>query len=343
MRVLHTADTHLGACQYGLEERRTDFARAFRGAMEIALAERVDAVVHSGDLFDDRFPTAEDLHDTLQVLFQLKEARIPFLGVVGNHEQRRGVQWLDLFAQLGLAVHLHQEPYELGGIRFYGMDYAGRRVVKPPRLKGGVLVCHQLLDRVGNGELRFEDLRKSGAQYVLLGDYHEHQLWREGELLVTYPGSTERWNLDEREPRGVSLIDLETGRLDRRELPTRKFLYISADEDPIRSIDAHREQLKGAVVCVYLGRDGLSIPEIEEHARSRGALAVRLIDRREAQEEQRIDVQLEFGNLDALISERLAQRNCSKTLLEIDAIIRDPKIADSNVDAFVTRLLEAKP
>jgi len=343
MRILHTADTHIGARQYGLEERRTDFSGAFLKAIEIAVEERVDAVVHSGDLFDDRYPTAEDLHETLRTLFKLKEAGIPFLGVVGNHEQRRGVQWLDLFAQLGLAVHLSAEHYKLKGLRFYGMDYAGRRAVKLPKVEGGVLVCHQLIEKVRpDGELRLEDLLQTGAQYVLLGDYHEHRVWREEGVLVTYPGSTERWSLDEREPRGVSLIDLETGRLDRRELPTRDFLYINEDEDPLRSLDARRHQLEGAVVCVYLGRDGVSIQEIEERARARGALTVRIINRREEREreEQRVEVQLEFGNLDALISERLDQLGLSPTAREIDEIIRDPKIADSNIDPEVTKLLE---
>ena len=344
MKILHTADTHIGTRQYGLEERRADFSQAFQQVIEIAIEERVAAIVHSGDLFDDRYPTAEDLHETLRALFKLKEAGIPFLGVVGNHEQRRGVQWLDLFAQLGLAVHLTEKPYELGGVRFSGMDYSGRREVKPPHAKGDVLVCHQLLDQVhADGELHREDLLRCGAQYVLMGDYHEYQVWHEKDMLITYPGSTERWSLDERESRGVSLIDLKTGRLDRRELSTRRFIYIGEDEDPIKSMDAHRQQLKGAVVCVYLARDGHRIQEIEEHARSRGALAVRVRDQRpelEAQE-QRVDVQLEFGNLDTLISERLAQLDLSKITQDIDGIIRHPKIVDSRVDEEVTRLLEA--
>lgn len=343
MRILHTADTHIGSRQYGLEERRADFSHAFHQAIEIAISEKVDAVVHAGDLFDDRYPTAEDLHETLRTLFQLKGAGIPFLGVVGNHEQRRGVQWLDLFAQLSLAVHLNSEPYELRGVKFYGMDYAGRRHVRLPHLAGGVLVCHQLVDRVRpEGELRLGDLRKCGAQYVLLGDYHEHQAWHEGEMLITYCGSSERWSMDERKPRGVSLIDLKRGRLDRRELHTRTFLYISEEEDPIKSIDAHRDQLKGAVVCVYLSRDGHRVQEIEEHARSRGALTVRVRDRREelSEQEQRVDVQLEFGNLDALICERLAYLKLSKTTRDIDSIIRHPKVADSRVDEEVTKLLE---
>lgn len=344
MRILHTADTHIGARQYGLEERRSDFSRAFEQVIDIAIGEELDAVVHAGDLFDDRYPSAEDLHETFQTLSRLSETGIPFLGVVGNHEQRRGVQWLDLFARLGLAVHLSAVPYEVGGVRFVGMDYSGRREVEVPELDGGVLVCHQMIDRVrSDGELRLADLARSGAGYVLLGDWHEHEIWREGEILVTYPGSTERWSLNEREPRGVSLIELDSGRLDRRTLTTRRFLYIGEDEDPIKGIDARRERLNDAIVCVYLGRDGHRIGEIEERARLGGALAVRVVDRREdAEAEARpVQVDLEMGNIDALVSDRLDELELAPMTRRIDEVIRDPHIADSNVDAEVTKLLEA--
>ena len=350
MRILHLADTHIGTRQYGLEERRRDFSRAFHQAIEIAVREGVDAVVHAGDLFDDRYPSAEDLHETLQALFHLKEAGIPFLGVVGNHEQRRGVQWLDLFAHLGLAVHLSEEPFKLQGVPFYGLDYAGRRGVPLPEMEpDSVLVCHQMLDQVrSDGELRLEDLWRSGARFVLLGDYHEHEVWREGRQIVTYPGSTERWQLNERRPRGVSLIDLETGQLDRRELRTRHFEYIYPEEDPLETLRAKRNRLEGAVVCVYLRGRSHRVQEIEEQAREYGALAVRVRDVQDSEQEEDGEedsesppVQLEFGNLDALLSERLAQLELSPEAQAIDQVIRDPKIADSRVDGEVTRLLSS--
>lgn len=351
MRVLHLADTHIGARQYGLEERRRDFSKAFLQAVEIAVQEGVDAVVHAGDLFDDRYPSAEDLHETLQALFRLKEAGIPFLGVVGNHEQRRGVQWLDLFAHLGLAVHLSPEPFELQGVLFYGLDYAGRRGVELPEMEpGSVLVCHQMLDQVrSDGELRLEALLQSQARFVLLGDYHEHEEWRKGDQVITYPGSTERWQLNERRPRGVSLLDLETGQLDRRELRTRRFVYIFPEEEPLEALRARRHALEGAVVCVYLSKPH-PVPEIEERAREYGALVVRVRDVRDREEAQEVEdavgvpaVQLEFGNLDALLGERLAQLALSDEAQAIDRVIRDPKIADSRVDEEVTRLLGPLP
>ena len=344
MRILHCADTHIGTRQYNLDARRSDFSAAFQHVVNIAIDEGVEAVVHAGDLFDDRTPTAEDLQETLSSLFLLKNAKIPLLAIVGNHEQRRGVQWIDLFAQLELAVHLGETPYELSGFRFYGVDYAGRKEVKPYQLKGGIIVCHQLIDKVqSHSEMKFSELASCGADVVLLGDYHEHHQWRENDVLITYSGSTERWSLGEKGARGVNIIDLETKRLDRREISTRPFIYITEEEDPIKTIDAHSEQLGEAVICVYLGDDSYSIKEIEEHARSYEALTVRVRDKREREEatEKPITVQLDFGNIDAMVSERLAQLDVSPTALEIDSIIREPKIADSKVDEAVSKILNA--
>jgi DNA repair exonuclease SbcCD nuclease subunit len=344
MRILHTGDTHSGARQYGLDARRADFAKAFEQVIEIAITERVGAVIHAGDLFDDRYPSAEDLRSTVRALFRLKEADVPFLGIVGNHEQRRGVQWLDLFSELDLAVHLGAEPYELGMMRVYGMDYAGRRQIEPLKIpEGSLLVCHQMLDKArSDGELHFDGLLNCGAHMVLLGDYHEHRVWRTETLLVTYCGSTERWSLDEREPRGISLIDLETGRLDRRELTTRPFIYIGEEEDPLKSIAAHGDELKDAILCVYRGSDAQSIAEIEERARAQGSLSVRVRDRRPEEAERpntELEVHLDFGNLDQVISERLDRLELSELARRIDGIIRDQAIADSNVDAEVTKVL----
>ena len=89
-RVLHTGDTHIGYRQYHSPERRADFLGAFRRVVEDAVADDVDAVVHAGDLFHDRRPALADIHGTIEVLRQLREAAIPLYAVVGNHERTRG-------------------------------------------------------------------------------------------------------------------------------------------------------------------------------------------------------------------------------------------------------------
>jgi DNA repair exonuclease SbcCD nuclease subunit len=346
-RILHTADTHLGCRQYGLEERREDFSKAFRQIIDLAIAEKVEALVHAGDLFDERYVSAEDLRDVLQGLFKLKEARIPFLGIVGNHEQRRGVQWIDLFAGLELATHLGSSPYKLGEFALYGMDYAGRRDLQLPKLKGkkNILVLHQMLDKaqpMQDAELKTADLSQTGASLVLLGDYHEHRVWSQEETMVTYPGSSERWALSEASPRGVSLIDLASQRLDRREIKTRAFVFVRDDEDPITGINAHGKELKEAVVVVYLKAEGHTVRDIEEHGLSKGALAVRVRDLRRPELNGTVQslVGIEVGNLDQLIAEKMDREKFSEWTRKIDSIIRDEHIADSRVDDEVSRYLE---
>ncbi len=341
-RVLHTGDTHIGFRQYGLEERREDFAKAFREVVRLAIDEKVAAVIHAGDLFEDRTPGAEDLQATLQGLLQLHQAGIKFLGIVGNHEQRRGVQWLDLFASLELAVHLRSKPYDLQGVPIYGLDFAGRRELMPPQCDGGVLVCHQLLDQVEpDGELALKKLLACGAQTVLLGDFHERKVWFEKGVLVTYCGSTERWALDERKKRGINLVDLKNNRLDHRDLKTREFLYINADEDPLQRITT--ADITGCVVVVYLKTSRPTVAEIETLGYERGALAVRVRDLREPKEELgEPAVQIDYGDLEQVISEALAKKNLSSLAQGIDHIIRDFRIPDSNVDGEVTALLEGR-
>jgi exonuclease SbcD len=340
-KVLHTGDTHIGFRQYGLEERREDFAKAFLQVVQVALDEGVSAVIHAGDLFEDRTPGAEDLLATMRGLSALKDAGVSFLGIVGNHEQRRGVQWLDLFENLGLAVHLRTQPFDLDGMPIYGLDFSGRRPISPPPCEGGVLVCHQLLDAVElDGELALEKLWHCGAQFVLLGDYHEHRSWRNDDKLVTYCGSTERWMLDEKSRRGVNIIDLQNGRLQRHELVTRRFVYIPADEDPLQRIE--NSDVQGAVVVVYLNNTSKpTAVEIEELGYRRGALAVRVRSVEQlTHTSAEPAVTVEFGDVEQVLNEAVAKKNLSAIAREIDQIIRDLTIADSNVDPEVTALLE---
>lgn len=83
-RVLHTGDTHIGYRQYHSPERRADFLAAFRRVVEDAIADDVDAVVHAGDLFHDRRPALADIHGTIEVLRDLREAGVPLYAVWGT-------------------------------------------------------------------------------------------------------------------------------------------------------------------------------------------------------------------------------------------------------------------
>lgn len=355
MRILHTADTHLGFRQYGLQERRDDFFKAFQQVIDIAVDREVGALVHAGDLFDNRFPSTEDLVEIFGELSRLKASGIPFLGVAGNHDGKRGKQWLDLFGQLGLAIHLNPTtPYDLNGVPVWGMDYVSRhrQQVKPPQVEGGILVMHQMLDAVAvpreQGELVLEDLFQCGARLVLLGDYHEHRdcVWRQPGVVVSYCGSTERFSSGEKERRGFSIFNYETLDLERHELDTRRFLYLgSAREplaDPVAELEAQAHLVRGAVVVIEVGNCPLTPRQLQEEATARGALYVRV--KRTGQDQSTPSATMaqlpHIEQVDQAISSALKGESFSPLARRVDDILRDPSVLVSHVDKRTTELLD---
>lgn len=352
MRILHVADTHLGMRQYGLETRRSDFSAAFTQVVSAALDAEVRAVIHAGDLFDNRAPATDDLRDLVTGLARLRQAKIPFLGIVGNHEGKRHHQWLDLFAQLGLAIHLNpEEPFDLDGVPVWGVDYLGRRSreVKPPQLDGGILAMHQLLDKSAPyGELALQDLLDCGARLVLLGDDHEHHVWRKNDVLVSYCGSTERVSISEKARRGFTIVDYETLAIERRELDTRRFLYIGSNREPVRDSVAEMQALehlvRDAVVVVYVAASAHTPRQLKEEGAARGALHIIV---KNVQFES-IDTDTLFAieqlstaeHLEMAIDEVRDQQDFSDLLLHIEEVVRDAAVPDSRVGERVLQRLE---
>lgn len=122
-RILHVSDTHFGNRQYGDDTRREDFADAFDAAIDLAIEEQVDAVIHTGDLFDDPQPGVSDVNRCLDTLAKLNDAGIPFYGIVGNHERKLDEQWLDLIDRFDLVHHLDETLVLVNDdVALYGVD-----------------------------------------------------------------------------------------------------------------------------------------------------------------------------------------------------------------------------
>lgn len=86
MKFLHTADWHVGKT---LKSRsRLDEQRAVLGEIiEIAIAERVDAVLIAGDLYDTAAPSPEAQKLVNGALLRLQQAGIHVVVIAGNHDR----------------------------------------------------------------------------------------------------------------------------------------------------------------------------------------------------------------------------------------------------------------
>jgi DNA repair exonuclease SbcCD nuclease subunit len=357
-RVIHTGDTHLGYAQYHSQTRREDFRDAFEQVIDDAVDDGVDAVVHAGDLFHDRQPALRDLLGTIRLLRRLRDAAIPFLAVVGNHESTRSGQWLDLFADLGLAERLGSAPRIVGDTAFYGLDHVpkSRRAeldyaFEPHDAECAALVAHGLFTPFAHANWETETvLAESSVDFdaVLLGDNHEPGTETVDDTWVTYCGSTERASAAEETARGYNLVTFHDGvDIRRRTLDTRRFVFVSVSLGPGEGSERVHEQLRqrdvtDAVAVVEITGDGESVTPaaIEESLTERGALIARVTDRREREADAALDVS--FADPDDAVEARIRDLGLSTAALDVDETVRAGTTPNSNVRAAVKSRVEER-
>ena len=90
LRLLHTADVHLGARHADLGEqaaaqRERQFA-AFRAAIDLAIAEKVDIVLIAGDLFDSNTQPKRSVERVAAEVRRLVDAKIRTVLIPGTHD-----------------------------------------------------------------------------------------------------------------------------------------------------------------------------------------------------------------------------------------------------------------
>lgn len=115
MKVLHTSDWHIGK-RLERHDRMDDHTAVLDEVAEIAATEKVDLVLHSGDLFDRALPPVESLRLGLESLVRLAADR-PVVVVAGNHDSAELFDALaPLLAPRGVHLMGRIRPPEEGGV-----------------------------------------------------------------------------------------------------------------------------------------------------------------------------------------------------------------------------------
>lgn len=356
-RLLHISDTHLGNRQYGSDVRRDDFAEAFEQAIEVAVERNVDAVIHTGDLFDDPVPSLETIVRTADALSPLEKNDIPFYGIVGNHERKNDEQWLDLLRRTSAASRLSKQPTVVGNVALYGIDAVRPSIwdsvdfeleEAPEETAWTILCMHELLLPMVSGMGRVyptsEVLDRVGISIdgLALGDLHQPESAIVDGTDVWYASATERGGKDQEDTGVVQLIDIDNAGITRRqiELDTRPFAVFTVnfgEQDGISHardvIDRH--DLDGAVAKIELNGDRSSVTanEVTQIAREAGAAVVSVDDNR-----GRVNLDVEsieamsLQGLDTAIEKKLANENLTEIALDIDRRVREGDAQDTNMN-----------
>lgn len=347
---IHTADTHLGYTQYNRQERRTDYLDAFTQVVDAAIERNVAGVIHAGDLFNTSRPGTAAIRGAFQQLNRLREADIPFLGVVGNHDGTQETDWMHILSDMGLALRLGHQPTVIDDVAFYGQHYvasAKRECLNyafdSHDSSHAVLVAHGLFHQLsGRGDWDFGDiLSNSPVKFdaALLGDDHTPKIrrWDDEEIVLTYSGSTERTAVTQREDRVYNVITVDHDQsghtafnIDQAPLQTRPHVYIERTLEPglgTEFIEAAIDEcdVTDAVVAIVIEGDDsedISPAALEQYARDQGALVARTSDRRKLKDLD-VDYDVSFVDPDAAVREQLADMDLSAAVAEIEAMVRD--------------------
>lgn len=228
LRLLHTADLHLGARHEDLGEAAAALRErqhaALRAAVDLALAERVDVVLVAGDLFDANTASRRTVDRATGELARLAAARIRVVLLPGDHDAytRSSVyRAYDIPALAGAGMVTVLTPdvpaVHLGSLDAVVIGPAGsaqhatfadvQRLALPPTTWRVGLLHASVGD--ADGQVAEADLKASGLDFAALGHDHVASSGRAGTTTWAVPGSPEQVAVDRDRPGTVNLVTLD--------------------------------------------------------------------------------------------------------------------------------------
>ncbi len=264
MLFIHVADTHLGKKNFKLEEREEDFLNAFSFLINFAIENKVDFIVHSGDVFDKPRPKLKILRFFSNELKRLREANIKFFTIPGSHDIGSEGTFLTFLDDLNLLYNLDKlkTPFNdrilLNGLKYKDAFLAGisgkrgnegdvKKII--PKLESNlfnIFLFHYTVSSLPGVEKFYDisvnDLPK-GFDYYAAGHYHlRNDLKYNGKPLV-YPGSLEYCSIDEvKQKRGFYLVETKG-----KEIIRREFIEYKGREFKVKEINCNNQDIREVV------------------------------------------------------------------------------------------------
>lgn len=244
LRILHTADVHLGARYADLGElasaqRERQFA-AFKATIDLALEARVDVVVIAGDLFDSNTQPRRSVERVAHELKRLAAARIRTVIVPGTHDvyDRGSIYRAHDLAALAtvdaagdasdLVTVLTPDRSEVHlaacDVVVHGPCFPTKRAPHSPlrdldvagdgRAAWHVGVLHAALAIPGKTDhddvvTTADEIARTHFDYLALGHWHSTQQGKAGDVTWAYSGAPEPVALDQDRAGRVLLVTLE--------------------------------------------------------------------------------------------------------------------------------------
>jgi exonuclease SbcD len=271
-RFIHCSDLHIDSPFKGFSAINPDWAERLRQAplqsflniVDLAVRERVDAVIIAGDVFDGEDKSLQAQFKFRQGLQTLSDNNIPSFIAHGNHDPLNSwsttINWpegVTVFPGTGVqSVPVVKDGRTLAHI--YGTSFPERDVFDNLTLQFernqesgfAVAVLHANVgghpDHDPYAPCAVDDLVARGMDYWALGHIHQREVLRKGHPAIVYCGNSQGRFFKESGPRGCCLVTLNEGALpDVRFVATDtlRFVENSVDLSSCDSLDAVVEEI----------------------------------------------------------------------------------------------------
>lgn len=284
IRLLHTADVHLGARHADLgdaavAQRERQFA-AFRASVDLALAGKVDLFLVAGDLFDSNVQPRRSVERVAAELARLAQARIRTVLIPGTHDvyDRSSVyRAYDLAALAGtrptdelVTVLTPDRPWihlEALDAVVHGPVFATKRAphsplrdlasVATPAASWKIGLLHAAIAIPGRTDhdevvVTTDEIAASGLDYLALGHWHSAQVGTARGVTYAYSGAPEPVAVDQDRAGKVLLVTLDvldgkrTVAVEERTVGRTRFDRMELDAAAVESQPALVARLRAA-------------------------------------------------------------------------------------------------
>ena len=225
-KFIHCADLHLGARFKGLssidsataERLRSSVFDSFSRIIDKAIENRVDALIISGDLYDD----SNELPSTrIWLSQQLSRLSIPVLICRGNHDSSTSWDYAIDYPENVHVFGTEPESIHLGDdVEIIGASFAEQHETRnlatliqgdPDRFTIGCIHCdiESVTEGYSYSPCTVSDLRGRSVDYWALGHIHKRNVVSE-EPYIVYSGNIQGRSFKETGPKGAYLVTINS-------------------------------------------------------------------------------------------------------------------------------------
>ncbi len=245
LKFIHCSDLHLGSRFTGISEVSPELGRRLRGSIlrsfqrivDLAIDEKADLMVISGDVFDEENESPSTKYSFVK---ELERLSIPCFISLGNHDHKHS--W-DASIPYPSNVHVFSDRSESiiidmpgGNAEITGISFPSRHTTEnlAASLKGSVDaftigVVHCSLDSTSEDDryapCRLSDLLGKNIDYWALGHIHK-RIEVYSRPHIVYPGNIQGRNKKESGEKGAYVVSVRNGSVsDTKFVPTQDILW----------------------------------------------------------------------------------------------------------------------